>query len=323
VQGETAVPHVSVVIPTCERPALVVRTLAAVLDDVATSEVIVVVDGDDAETDAALLPYVQADPRVRITRAGALGADRRGEQRVRDHGATLARSEVVLALDDDIVAAPGLVSAHARWHATDQDLVVLGYMPVATALPGHRWSAATRLYAENYERACVGFEADPASILLGLWGGNFSVRREHWLRALELERLPVDFMHTDREFGLRLRQLGLRARFDRGLRSTHHDERDVRRLADAARGSAVADVRFQRSYADVVAPSARASNRFARWLVDALVTVTRPERVWRPALELLARLAELAQARNLIAAEHALTRLIWRVAYERELRRVR
>ena len=44
------------------------------------------------------------------------------------------------------------------------------------------------------------------SILEGLSGGNFSVRREHWLAADGLDRIALEHMHTDREFGLGLRR---------------------------------------------------------------------------------------------------------------------
>jgi glycosyltransferase involved in cell wall biosynthesis len=319
-QGEGALPTISVVIPTRGRPRLVARTLAAVLADPATSEAVVVVDGHDPETEDTLDGYARDDARVRIAHAPAAAGVPRGEQRVRDHGAALARSDVILALDDDIVAAPGLVSGHAGWHATDGDVVVLGYMPVAPPPAGRRWSAANRLYAESYERACDEFEAHPDSILAGMWGGNFSVRREHWLRADELEKVSVDFMHTDREFGLRLRQLGLRARFDRRLQALHHDERDVTRLAAAARGSAVAHVRLRRAYADLTLTDER---RGSRWPIVALLVLTRPPRVWGLTLEVLCRLTGFAHSRNLTTVEYALTRLVWRLAHEREIANAR
>ena len=197
---------------------------------------------------------------------------------MREHGAKLAREEVILALDDDIIAAPGMVSGHARWHKMGSDLVVLGYMPVAPPPPGGRWSAATRLYAEDYERACDAFDQAPDSALTGLWGGNFSVRREHWRRADELERVRLDSMHTDREFGLRLHQLGLRGRFDRRLRAFHHDERSATRLAEAARGSAVATVRFEQ--AGVVPPDPPIRSRYARWIVVGVLAPHGSPRVW-------------------------------------------
>ncbi len=317
--GGPALPGVSVVIPTRGRPEVLGRTLHAVLADPATSEVVVVVDGEDAATEEVLGSYARQDRRVRTAAAPALPGAPRGEQRVRDHGARLARFDVILALDDDIVPEPGMIGGHARWHTSGHDLVVLGYMPVAPPAPGRRWSAATRLYAEGYERACHAFEREPEAILAGIWGGNLSVRREHWLRAAETEPVVIDFMHTDREFGLRLRRLGLRARFDRRLRALHHDERDITRLAEAARGSAIAHVRLHGAYPDLQPRFERPSTRIAM----PLLVLTRPRRVWEPTLRVLTRLAGFAHARNLAAADYGLTRLVWRIAYERELAKAR
>jgi hypothetical protein len=321
VPAKPAAPTISVVIPTRGRPELVLRTLKAVLADPATTEAVVVIDGDDAETEASLANIARSDARVRLTHTSPTAGAPLGEQRVRDHGARIARSDVILALDDDIVAEPGMVSGHARWHAARDDLVVLGYMPVAPPPAGRRWSAATRLYSESYERACRAFDADPDSILAGLWGGNFSVRREHWAKADELEHVPVDFMHTDREFGLRLRRLCLHGRFDRSLRALHHDERDVARLVAAARGSAVANERLHRAHPDLVAPVERPPGGVTRWIVRALVAVTRSPRAWGLTIRLLTRLTGFAHARHLTSSEDALTRLASRLAYEREIAR--
>jgi hypothetical protein len=165
---------------------------------------------------------------------------------------------------------------------------------------------------------------DPDSILLGLWGGNFSVRREHWLRVNQRDRVGVGFMHTDREFGLQLRQLGMRGRFDRRLRATHHDERDVTRLADAARGTALAHARLHEAYPDLIpSPDGGVRNRYAHRLVMALVVATRRPQLWRMTLVVLAKLIEVAHSRSLAFGEYWLARLVWRLAYEREVARAR
>jgi glycosyltransferase involved in cell wall biosynthesis len=313
-----ALPEVSVVVPTHGRPALIARSLEAILVDPATTEVIVVVDGNDPETEVALAPTAQGNDRVRIAHASAPPGPRTGEQRVRDHGARLARCDVILALDDDIVADPGLVSGHAHWHTTATDLVVLGYMPLAPPTCGRRWTAATRLYSEGYEGACDWFDAQPESILLGIWGGNFSVRRQHWLRALQLNEVKLDFMHTDREFGLRLRRLGLQGRFDRSLRATHHDKKDVAWVAEAGRASAVAHTRLHQAYPEVIPLPDAGGNRYTRVAVQTLLSVTGDRRTWRSALNALVALTRFAYKCRLTKSESALTELVSRLSYERQ-----
>jgi Glycosyltransferase like family 2 len=315
-----ALPSVSVVIPTLgARPGLLVQGLEALLADPAATEAIIVIDGTSSDAEGVLRQYA-SDARVRVTNARADASGSRGEQTVRDQGVRLATSDVVLAIDDDVVAGPGLVGGHASWHASDGNRVVLGYMPVQPPPAGGRWRAGTRLYAESYERACARYSADPDSILLGLWGGNFSVRREHWLQAQALRRVTVGFPHTDMEFGLRLRQLGLEGRFDRGLRATHHLDRCVSRVAAEAQGSAAARGRLHAAYPELIPePNQPVQNRYARWLVMSLIRFTRRPPAWRFALGFLVKLTRAAHDMSLTAVEYALTRLVRRLAYERAL----
>jgi GT2 family glycosyltransferase len=89
-------PLVSVVIPTKNRPALVARAVATVLDQtVGDLEIIVVIDGEDPQTAARLAEV--ADPRLRVhTNATSLGSGK-----ARNVGARLATGRWVAFLDDD------------------------------------------------------------------------------------------------------------------------------------------------------------------------------------------------------------------------------
>ena len=84
---------------------------------------------------------------------------------------------MILALDDDVVAARGLVTAHASRHARTHDLVVMGYMPVAQSGLELRHRPAARYFGCTYEDACRRFDFLPRTMLEGFWGGHFSVRR--------------------------------------------------------------------------------------------------------------------------------------------------
>jgi glycosyltransferase involved in cell wall biosynthesis len=89
-------PHVSVVIPTLNRPELVTRAvasaLAQTLDDI---EVIVVVDGPDEATEAALAAV--ADPRLRVVVLPENG----GAPNARNAGVREAQAPWTALLDDD------------------------------------------------------------------------------------------------------------------------------------------------------------------------------------------------------------------------------
>jgi glycosyltransferase involved in cell wall biosynthesis len=89
-------PQVSVVIPTFDRPDLVVRAVRSVLaQTMADLEVVVVVDGPDPATGEAL--GALADPRLRVIELPVKG----GAQNARNTGVREARAPWTAMLDDD------------------------------------------------------------------------------------------------------------------------------------------------------------------------------------------------------------------------------
>ena len=99
-------PLVSVVIPTFGRPELVRRAVMTVLSQsLRDIEVIVVVDGPDAETQTALAEI--RDPRVRVIVHPA----NRGAGAARDTGAEVANAPWIAMLDDDDEWLPGKLEA--------------------------------------------------------------------------------------------------------------------------------------------------------------------------------------------------------------------
>ncbi|WP_083672937.1 glycosyltransferase family 2 protein [Micromonospora sp. CB01531] len=92
----TRTPDVSVVIPTCDRPDLVLRAVrSALAQTVDTIEVIVVVDGADEATLKALAAV--PDDRLRVVPL----AERGGAPNARNVGVREARAEWTAFLDDD------------------------------------------------------------------------------------------------------------------------------------------------------------------------------------------------------------------------------
>jgi GT2 family glycosyltransferase len=241
-----SLPTISVVVPTRDRPELLGRFLDAVLADEAATEVVVVVDGSDPETIRLLERVGQGDRRLKITQAPDEPASLGRVQRARDHGVSLAESEFVLSMDDDVIAGPGLVAGHARRHAGREGLVVVGYMPVATP---RRWPATHAqidYYAEAYEHTTRGYAQDSELILRNLWGGNFSVLRADWLRAVDGPRISSYL--DDKELGLRLLIAGLRGEFDPSLRAEHIYERSLRGLVERDRKNAIAQIELRAAF---------------------------------------------------------------------------
>jgi glycosyltransferase involved in cell wall biosynthesis len=129
-------PRVSVVIPTFGRPALVVRAVRSVLaQTVRDIEVLVVIDGADPDTVAALAQV--DDPRLRVIEREGKG----GAGLARDSGADAAAGEWVAFLDDDDEWLPEKLERQLAIAPADGRAVVTTLFRVVTAL-GDRISPA-------------------------------------------------------------------------------------------------------------------------------------------------------------------------------------
>jgi GT2 family glycosyltransferase len=218
--------RVSVVIPTqFRRPEVIKAALMRLGADSYVGEVFLV---DDSGRVALAIDNAGTAP------VSVINAEGRGPNSSRQAGLEAATGEVVLFLDDDVVPDPDLATRHAACHSAHPNAVVLGYMPVAHDANGVHASAASHLYAIEYEARVAEYETDPRTILTNLWGGNVSLRRSDALRVgVENPSYPGR-RHEDQDFGLRCAQAGLVGVFDRGLRAAHHYHRSRREfLRDA------------------------------------------------------------------------------------------
>jgi glycosyltransferase involved in cell wall biosynthesis len=222
---------VSVVIPTFNRRANLTEVVGAVLDDPSTGEVVVVVDGCRDGSLELLERWSQSEPRLR-----PVFQENAGEAVARQRGIEEARGEIIVLLDDDVVAASGLIRGHARHHSGHKRRLVLGYMPTKVPSPRQPGQVPTLLYAQDYELICDIYEKDPESIFKHLWAGNMSLRRGD---ALEITGSMKDNLsyHEDIEFGIYCQDAGMEPIFDRGLLAFHSHSRNLRQLAAEARRS--------------------------------------------------------------------------------------
>jgi glycosyltransferase involved in cell wall biosynthesis len=214
-------PRISVVAPTYRRRQALPRFVEPLLREPELHELVVAVDGSDDGSVEWLEARAAEDPRVVV-----LDLPNRGAGPTRQAGIEAATGEVVLLLDDDVIASPGLVAGHLRHHARLEPKVVIGYMPNDwTRLPRGRRGIAY-IYREAYEARCAEFRADPGLVLHGFWGGNFSMPRRDFLRV-GVEGIAVKRGQDDREFGIRCAKAGMRAVFDPALRGEHLYDRDL------------------------------------------------------------------------------------------------
>lgn len=160
-----ALPSFSIVMPTHQRREVVcdaVRALAK-LTYAGPLEVIVVIDGSTDGTAQALAKIDCPFPFHVIEQANS------GAAHARNRGAERARGEILLFLDDDMIAAPDLVEQHARTYADGAD-AVLGHIPLDKGSSPGFLAEDVAIYAESM----LGEFAPGA---LDVFTGQLSVRR--------------------------------------------------------------------------------------------------------------------------------------------------
>jgi hypothetical protein len=236
---------ISVVIPTYRGRERLRESVPPLLGDPALHELIVVVDGSEDGSIELLREWAAQDGRLR-----PLLIPNGGDNQARQVGLEQATGDVVLFLDDDVVAAPGLLDGHLHRHTEAPGRVVIGHMPLA---PEPRELPA-RLYARWYERQCRAYEDHPERILENLWNGNVSIRRDDALRV-GIPRPEYDTRYgPDRELGLRLRAAGLVGVFDRALRAEHRYVRAPEAFLADARSAGEGIWICHRLYPEVLGP---------------------------------------------------------------------
>ncbi|MGW5675013.1 glycosyltransferase family 2 protein [Streptomyces sp. NPDC003860] len=229
----------SVVVPTRDRTTRLLLTLTALGRQTLPPEryeVVLVNDAADA-AGSDLAQVLAAVPAHLPLRTAATGG--RGPARARNEGAALARGDVLLFLDDDTVATPGLLEAHLRAHDFGGALVVHGAVtdlsafaltpdpavlrPALVGARGRSIDAAAlvdlaeharlfgprRSFIERTARAVLDAPGHEPLHWLACIGTNTSVRRTVFDRAGGFdEHYGERWGGEDLELGLRLKATG-------------------------------------------------------------------------------------------------------------------
>lgn len=204
-----AAPRFSVVMPTYRRAGIVERMVAALDRQTERSfEAIVVVDGDADDSAARLRALDTTFPLTVIEQENA------GAATARNTGASAARGDLLLFLDDDMEADPGLLAAHAASHAAGADIVI-GHLPLHPDSPPTLISEGVGGWAQRRrERLESARENLPLDDLLT---GQMSVEREAFLRLGGFDgHFTRDGLYggEDLDFGYRALQDGMRIDFN-------------------------------------------------------------------------------------------------------------
>ena len=264
----------SIVVPTYQRRDLVTRVVSALFVQTRPPlEVVVVVDGSTDGTADALraLGGQRADVALRVVEQENSGASR-----ARNEGARLARGDLVLFLDDDMIAAPDLLDRLHSAHADGAD-AVLGHIPLAAGSPPSFLARGLEEWARTrYERLLAsGGALTPADLLTG----QLSVRRDVFESLGGFDERFTEggaFGGEDTDFGRRLFDTEHRVVFAPDAVSHQHYTVTPRAYLRQWHDAGAADVAYlrkhPRDFAEVYA-SKRPGRRSNRLVVRPLARV--------------------------------------------------
>lgn len=226
--------QLSVVIPTFRRPALLRQCLRALQQQqlpLAEFEVVVVDDGSGDSTRTVLERAGQTMPNlIAVTQPR-----NRGPAAARNRGLGEATGELVLFIDDDIVAAPDLVATHLAWHLERRDRN-LGLLGRVDWHPGLRVTA----FMQWLDRSGLQFAYDTwlepgelSAAYAAFYTANLSISRQLVLAVGGFdERFPYP-AYEDMELAFRLTREGFRLHYLPDARAYH--ARAIRRREFARR----------------------------------------------------------------------------------------
>jgi len=312
-----ASPTFSIVVPTFRRPGALRQTLRALLalDHPAGGyEVIVVDDGAEQRTARILDELPRSAVSVTLE-----AQDRRGAACARNRGARVARGEWVLFCDDDIVAPPAHLLAHAAVHERHADAIVAGAWELPRAMVAALSRTPFGRYRLELERRFAAeargelLDGEPTCVRMrSVAAANLSLRRELFWRIGGFdEDFPVAGAE-DQDLSVRARVVGALLVLDTSIRCVHNDQYlDLRQCCAREERSACTMPFLVRKYPGEFAdlPYARENRPVEATDPPGLIVkkLLKSLLASRPALELLHGLTRVCEAAR--APERLLRRL--------------
>jgi GT2 family glycosyltransferase len=222
-------PVVSVVIPTYQRCSSVRQAVEALARQTLPSEayeVVVSIDGSEDGTREMLAAQRVPYPLRTVWQSN------RGRAAARNAGIGEARGRLVVFLDDDMEAAPGLLSAHLEAHTSmhgpGRSLGVIGAAPIVTRSASPLTEYLARRFQERLDTL-----AQPGRVprFNDAYTGNLSVPRAMLLEIGGFDESFQLYGHEDYEFVLRLVKAGVQLVFSPAALAFQHQDKEFPSLA--------------------------------------------------------------------------------------------
>lgn len=223
----------SVVVTTWKRPALLRNTLASLLNqDYFNFEVVVVCDGDDAGVPAISREF-EKESRIRWV----FHPVNRGLPAGRNTGAREATGDIVLFLDDDVVADPGLLTAHMSHHlqaACGRRVAVISLPDEDRQTPSssylnqrlhEHWKSMLEFLSQTLVAPGLDSVGDEIEKII-YFGLNSSMRRDLFLSYGGFNEVFRD-SDEETELGIRLYMAGFDFVFEPRFLLTHKNSKDL------------------------------------------------------------------------------------------------
>jgi glycosyltransferase involved in cell wall biosynthesis len=229
---------VSVIIPTYQRCDSLKRALTALSCQTFPKENYEVIVSVDGSTDSSMemLKGCQTPYELRT-----IWKPNAGRSAARNRGIDEAKGDVLIFLDDDMEALPGIIENHYHHHRDNGRVCVLGNIPVNIT------DRSTPLEIYLAETVYIPFMArlsSPDYKFQGLefYSGNFSIRRDV-MREIGLFNTGYR-TSEDCELGLRIARAGIEIVFEPRAVSRQYIEKDFEELAEYTIERGVSDVQF-------------------------------------------------------------------------------
>lgn len=256
-------PAISIIIPTHNRLPYLRKCLNALASQQipqAEMEVIVVADGCTDGTASALEAASHDFPLEVISQSAS------GAAAARNRGVAASRAPLLLFIDDDVIASPGLVKAHVSAQGAHERCVAIG--PYLLEKPGSGDYVREQLYRywnRIFERLSrVDHQAHAGDVM----AGNLSMARSTFERAGGFDSRFVGCGVEDHEFGIRLLEVGARIVYLSEAHARHLDTTDLDRSLRRNRHAGSAAVLMVSLHPHLARSTRLARARtFERWLV--------------------------------------------------------